>query len=150
MNEGRSAFAEWLSATMQSRNMSQAEVAREVGVADAQVSRWRRGQVTPSVRYLQQLATSFDVPRVQLERMAGYPVAEAGEDVDPELAAEIEAHGARLRRLMEEQLAPELWQTYVDACEALADRLRSSFQEIAEAAEEEVERTHHGSMGFRT
>ena len=32
-------FAAWLSTTMQSRGLSQAQIARAVGVADAQVSR---------------------------------------------------------------------------------------------------------------
>src|SRR4051794_27496351 len=102
-------FALWLNATLQNRGISQAEVAREIGVADAQISRWRRGQVTPSVRYLQQLATTFGVPRVQLERMAGYPVTETGEEIDPELRAEIEACQARFRQILERKLPPALW-----------------------------------------
>ena len=135
-------FAQWLNATMQSRGLSQASVARQIGVADAQVSRWRRGQVTPSVRYLHRLATAFDVPRVRLEHMAGYPVEDA-EAVDPALEAEIEGYQARFRRVMEEKVPPELWAAYTSACEALAERLSASFEDAAS-----VEK--RGPMGFRT
>lgn len=145
-------FAQWLNATMHSRGLSQADMAREIGVADAQVSRWRRGQVTPSVRYLHQLASAFDVPRVQLERMAGYPVDEAGEDIDPAAAAELEAHQARFRKMLEEMLPRELWRSYIDACEALAQRLSASFGEVARSAEREIEQANRpsGHIGFRT
>src|SRR5437588_1352252 len=100
-------FALWLDATMERRGMSQAAVAREVGVADAQVSRWRRGQVTPTVRYLQRIADTFGVPRAQLDRMAGYPTPEeqgggASGETDPQSEAELQAYQARLARLMEE------------------------------------------------
>jgi transcriptional regulator with XRE-family HTH domain len=140
-------FAQWLSVTMQRRGLSQAEVAREVGVADAQISRWKRGQVTPSVRYLHRIAETFHVPRAHLEQMAGYPVWEAEEQIDPSLTAEIEAHQARLRQVLEERLPPELWQSYMAACEALAERLSESFTEAAE----NVEQTHRrGTVGFRT
>lgn len=138
-------FARWLTTTMQSRGLSQADVAREVGVADAQVSRWKRGQVTPSVRYLQRLAETFHVPRVNLEQMAGYPVT-VMEEIDPSLAAEIEAQLARLRGVMEERIPPELWPAYVGACEALADRLSASFEEAVEHTQSGHRR---GSMGFR-
>lgn len=144
-------FARWLDATMQQRGLSQAALAREVGVADAQVSRWRRGHVTPSVRYLQRLASTFDVPRANLEQMAGYPGGESATEIDPRRAAEMESYQARLRQLMEQRLPPELWPAYIDACEALAERLGASFQEVAEAAETQVKRSARGTghMGFR-
>jgi transcriptional regulator with XRE-family HTH domain len=151
MDEIQRPFAQWLDATMRQRGLSQAAVAREVGVADAQVSRWRRGQVTPSVRYLDRLASTFDVPRANLEQMAGYPGGEPDIEIDPRRAAEMESYQARLRQLMEQRLPPELWSTYIDACQALAERLGASFQEVAEAAETQVERSARGTghMGFR-
>jgi len=152
MDEIQRPFAQWLEATMQQRGLSQAAVAREVGVADAQVSRWRRGQVIPSVRYLDRLASTFDVPRTNLEQMAGYPGGEPETEVDPRLAAEMEAYQARLRQFMEQRLPPELWPAYIDACEALAERLGASFREVAGAAEAQMERSTRGGahMGFRT
>jgi transcriptional regulator with XRE-family HTH domain len=130
-------FARWLEATMQSRGLSQAAIAREVGVADAQVSRWRRGQVTPSVPHLQRIADTFGVPRVELDRLAGYPVVEARDatERDPELAAELQAQIARVERLLTGTVPPELWRAYLDACEALAGSLTSSFTEAQRKVE---------------
>src|SRR4051812_39762977 len=100
---GRAKFAGWLAATMQSRGLSQAQLARSVGVADTQVSRWRRGHVVPTVQYLQRIADAFGVDRVTLDRLVGYPVAEAreGSDAEPGLEAELQAHQARLREAMQ-------------------------------------------------
>src|ERR1700674_3250003 len=94
-------FAGWLQASMLNRGLSQAQLARSVGVADTQVSRWRRGHVVPTLQYLQRLADTFGIERVNLDRLVGLPVAQAyleADDtrVEPEVAAELEAHEARL------------------------------------------------------
>lgn len=127
-------FAVWLNATMQSRRLSQADMARAVGVADAQVSRWRRGQVVPTVRYLQRIADTFGVPRATLDRLAGYPVEETTDDegADHELKAELQAHGAWYADLMERKLPRSAWRAYAQACESLADALAESFREAME------------------
>lgn len=124
---------------MQNRGLSQAEVAREVGVADAQVSRWRRGQTRPTVHYLQRVANTFGVPRAQLEGMAGYPVDEgmSAAESNPEREAEIQAHVARFRALLEQVVPATLWRAYADACEALAGELAASFRDALEQAERE-------------
>ena len=158
MTDPSNPFAQWLEASMQSRGLSQAAVAREVGVADAQVSRWRRGQVTPTVRYLQRIADTFGVPRAQLDRMAGYPTPEAQEgdasgETDPQSEAELQAYQARLGRLMEEKIPRTLWRAYVEACEAMAVELSASFEEalnrLEGEGEKQVERAHR-DIGFRT
>ncbi len=117
-------FAGWLQASMHSRGLTQAQLARSVGVADTQVSRWRRGQVVPTVPYLQRLADTFGVPRVTLDQLVGLPVAQARR-ADPELDAELQAHQARLRTVMEERLPRQMWRAYVEACVALAEGLRT-------------------------
>lgn len=150
MSDETQPFAQWLNTTMQTRGLSQAAVARDLGVADAQVSRWRRGQVIPSVRYLQQMATTFDVPRARLEQMAGYPTDETAEGLDPAIDAELDALSARFRALLEKDIPPDLWQTYADACEALAARLAGSFGEVADTAHAEAGRKRHPPVGFRT
>jgi transcriptional regulator with XRE-family HTH domain len=132
-------FGPWLDATMRTRGLSQAAVAREIGVADAQVSRWRRGTVTPSVRYLQRIAEAFEVPRATLEHMAGYPNAEGGDaperkEINPEREAEIQALQASLRDILEQQLPPSLWRVYAEACQALAVELCASFEGVIEEA----------------
>jgi transcriptional regulator with XRE-family HTH domain len=150
LDEETQPFAQWLNATMQTRGLSQAAVARDLGVADAQVSRWRRGQVIPSVRYLQQLATTFDVPRTRLEHMAGYPTEAPAEGVDPAVEAELDTLAARFREILETRIPEDLWRTYADACDALAERLAGSFAEVAETAEQEADRKRHRRFGFRT
>lgn len=150
MGDEEQPFARWLNATMQSRGLSQAAVARDLGVADAQVSRWRRGQVIPSVRYLQQLATTFDVPRTRLEYMAGYPTEAPPEGTDPAADAELDALASHFRETLETRLPAELWRAYADACDALAARLVAAFGEVADAAEDEVDRGRQSPFGFRT
>jgi transcriptional regulator with XRE-family HTH domain len=142
MAEVPNQFAQWLNASMRSRGLSQAALARQVGVADAQVSRWRRGQVTPSVKYLQRLAQTFGVSRTSLDAMAGYPVALAsGEEgapaVDTEREAALQAYQARYREVLERRVPPDLWAAYTAACEAVAKRLSASFSEAVQAVEEE-------------
>lgn len=155
MNKSSSPFAQWLSAMMESRGLSQAEVAREVGVADVQVSRWRRGQVTPSVRYLQRIADTFDVPRVRLEHMAGYPGGGGAERVDgvridPELEAELQAYQTRYRQVIEEKLPRKLWRAYAEACEALANELSTSFEEAKRTAQRAARDAAEGAIEERS
>src|SRR5215472_10110973 len=101
-SDDRTRFAGWLAASMSNRGLSQAQLARAVGVADTQVSRWRRGQVVPTVQYLQRIADTFGVERITLDELVGLPIAQgrrADSDAhpDPELEAELQAHQARLR-----------------------------------------------------
>src|SRR4051794_10069999 len=131
--EARARFGGWLSTTMSSRGLSQAQLARAVGVADTQVSRWRRGQVVPTVQYLQRLADTFGVQRVTLDELVGLPVAQAG-GPEPELEAELQAHQARLRKVMQDRLPREMWQAYTEACVALAEGLKAQTERAARAA----------------
>ena len=127
----RSRFGGWLATTMQHRGLSQAQLARSVGVADTQVSRWRRGQVVPTVQYLQRIADTFGVERGLLESMVGYPVAEAGSAApDPEVEAELQVAQARVREAMQKRLPRSMWRAYVEACVALADGLAGSARSV--------------------
>jgi transcriptional regulator with XRE-family HTH domain len=123
---------------MQQRGLSQAQLARSVGVADTQISRWRRGQVVPTVQYLQRLADTFGVERAVLDRMVGLPVADARESSspgqDPELEAELQAYQARLREVLEQRLPRSMWRAYMEACVALADGLSGSARRIVREA----------------
>lgn len=142
MNQGPNRFAHWLSATMQSRGLTQAELARAVGVADTQVSRWRRGQVVPTVHYLQKLAESLGVPRSGLDVLAGYPVeTEPSPELpeDPTRAAELAAYQTRFAELLEERLPQTAWRGYVEACESLAGALAASLEQAEAAAPAEGE-----------
>jgi transcriptional regulator with XRE-family HTH domain len=153
-------FAGWLEASMRSRGLTQAQLARSVGVADTQISRWRRGQVVPTVQYLQRLADTFGVERTTLDQLVGLPVAQAlrgGESArDPETEAELQAHQARLRLVMQERLPRTMWRAYVEACVALADGLgasaRRAVRESLEQLKEQSESDEHPPdrpLGFR-
>jgi transcriptional regulator with XRE-family HTH domain len=136
-------FAGWLQASMLNRGLSQAQLARSVGVADTQVSRWRRGQVVPTLPYLQRLADTFGIERVSLDRLVGLPVAQAplgADDVrlDPAVAAELEAHQARLREVLTTRLPHSMWRAYVEACVALADGLSASSARIVRESSEQM------------
>ena len=132
VEEGRR-FAHWLNLTMERRGLSQADLARVVGVADAQVSRWRRGRVIPTVRSLQRIADTFGVPRATLDSLAGYPTGERpGDDPeeggDPALQAELQVYQAWYRQLLEQQVPRSLWRVYAEGCAALAQALSASWQ----------------------
>jgi transcriptional regulator with XRE-family HTH domain len=139
-------FASWLSTTMQRRGLSQAELARVVGVADTQVSRWRRGQVVPTVHYLQRMADALDVSRATLDELAGYPVEDSSRPAggeDSERLAELQALQVGIGRVLAERVPRRLWGTYAAACEALADELSESFQRASTRA-----RGKAPAMGF--
>jgi len=142
-------FAGWLQASMHSRGLTQAQLARSVGVADTQVSRWRRGQVVPTVMYLQRLADTFGVPRVTLDQLVGLPVAQAP-GTDPELEAELHAHQARLREVMEQRLPREMWRPYIEACVALAEGLRTQANRaVRDARAQSDQPPPERPLGFR-
>ena len=139
---GSRRFAGWLEASMRSRGLTQAQLARSVGVADTQVSRWRRGQVVPTLQYLQRLADTFGVERITLDELLGLPIAQARTDShpDPEQEAELQAYQARLRLAMQSKLPRTMWRAYVDACVALAEGLGSSARQVVTQSLQELER----------
>ncbi len=154
MPEPLSPFARWLNVTMQQRGLSQAAVARALGVADAQVSRWRRGQVVPTVRYLQQIAQVFDVPRAALDELAGYPSAAPGPGPgsrDPARAAELQSYQARFGRLLDERVPPSLWPAYMEAADALAGALVKALGDSLAAAQagDDAPENAGRNIGFR-
>jgi transcriptional regulator with XRE-family HTH domain len=142
-DEFDSRFTLWLNRTMQSRGFSQADLARAVGVADAQVSRWRRGQVVPNVRSLQRLADTFGVPRATLDTLAGYPTDEAvANENDPGALmqrAEIQTYQAWFGQILSSQVPPELWRVYVEGCAALAQSLGGAFSAALTQAQQEID-----------
>ena len=138
-------FAAWLNLLMERQGLSQAELARTIGVADAQVSRWRRGQVVPTVRSLQRIADTFAVPRGTLDHLAGYPTGElpgpeADNARDPLLASELRLYQVWYGQLLEQQVPRSLWRVYTEECAALARALTLSWQTALQSVEEEHER----------
>jgi transcriptional regulator with XRE-family HTH domain len=156
-----SRFAGWLQASMFNRGLSQAQLARSVGVADTQVSRWRRGQVVPTLPYLQRLADTFGIERAMLDRLVGLPVAQGHDETDeddafdPETEAELQAYQARLREVMQTRLPRAMWRAYIEACVALADGLGTSAKRAlreslarAEAVDDPSEPPPERPLGF--
>ena len=141
---GNRRFGSWLESSMRSRGLTQAQLARSVGVADTQVSRWRRNQVVPTVQYLQRLADAFGVERIALDQLVGLPVAQAGNkgshSSDPETEAELQAHQARLRQVMQCRLPRSMWRAYIEACVALADGLGASATRALRQSLEQTEK----------
>lgn len=137
-----SRFAGWLQASMHSRGLTQAQLARSLGVADTQLSRWRRGQVVPTVPYLQRLADAFGIDRATLDQLVGLPVARAGDRTDAATEAELQAHQARIRAVMQDELPPALWRAYIEACVALAQGLSTSSRALHDAATDPVLKDH--------
>ena len=155
MDEEGRRFAHWLNLTMERRGLSQADLAREVGVADAQVSRWRRGRVIPTVRSLQRIADTFGVPRATLDSLAGYPTAERPEGApeeggDPALQAELQVYQAWYRQLLEQQVPRSLWRVYAESCAALAQALSASWQAgLGEARHDDAGESGEGDEAAR-
>ncbi|MDP9371833.1 MAG: helix-turn-helix domain-containing protein [Chloroflexota bacterium] len=144
MSGGDKRFTGWLNMMMENRGFSQAELARAMGVTDAQVSRWRRGQTVPTVRSLQRLADTLGVPRATLDRLAGYPTGEeaAGEGsagTDPALQAELQVYQAWFGQLLERQVPRGLWRVYVEGCAALAEAMGAQFREALGKAQQELD-----------
>lgn len=134
-------FTLWLNSTMASRRFSQAELARAVGVGDAQISRWRRGQVVPNVHSLQRIADTFGVPRMLLDALAGYPAGDAGDtpESDPDEVArqaEIRAYQAWFGEQLAELVPRDLWRVYADGCAQLARALGTAYDTTIAKAEE--------------
>jgi transcriptional regulator with XRE-family HTH domain len=142
-------FAAWLNLLMERQGLSQAELARTIGVADAQVSRWRRGQVVPTVRSLQRIADTFAVPRGTLDHLAGYPSGELPRqeteaERDPLLDAELRLYQVWYGQLLEQQVPHSLWRVYTEECAALARALTLSWHTALQSVQAEQEQTATG------
>jgi hypothetical protein len=89
---------------------------------------------------LQRLADAFGIDRMTLDQLVGLPVAQAGEGRDAATEAELQAHQARIRDVMQQQLPPAMWRAYVEACVALAEGLSaSSDRALREALESQTD-----------
>lgn len=67
----RKYFAEWLDRIMTERAISGGMIAKEVGVNDSAVSRWRNGKGSPGLDSIMKLAATLDVDPIRLAVTAG-------------------------------------------------------------------------------
>jgi transcriptional regulator with XRE-family HTH domain len=74
------AFGSWLLSQMDSRDLSQTDLAKRIGITQPTVSRWIYRQALPETAPLTRLADQFglnDAERVELFRLAGHSVTVA-------------------------------------------------------------------------
>lgn len=69
---GANDFGEWLDRRMAQLAMRQSDLARESGVADSQLSRYREGKTLPSPATLRRLSEPLDTTYDKLMVIAGY------------------------------------------------------------------------------
>lgn len=65
-------FGPYLTQAMAAAGLSQADLARLTGISDSIISKWRRGQATPSVENLRLLAPALGVTTRDLVVRAGH------------------------------------------------------------------------------
>ena len=103
------------------------------------------GNVTPSVRYLQRIATTLDVPRIRLEAMAGYPLdEEIGDYPIPRRRRSCRPFNYVSLTCWSSGCRAPSGKHTPRACEALAAELSASF----ESALRKAEGSHGRSIGF--
>lgn len=54
-------FKDKLKTLIQVNNLSKAELARELGVSQSQITRWLRGETKPSLNSMKEIALFFDI-----------------------------------------------------------------------------------------
>lgn len=64
-------FHEYLDSLLTLMQLSNAEVSRRTGIGESALSKWRSGQVKPSIRNLRPLADGLGIPRATLFVRAG-------------------------------------------------------------------------------
>ena len=97
----------------------------------AEINSWGGYEQQFQVRARPDKLLKFDLT---LDQLVGLPVAQApgGESgVEPEVEAELQAHQARLRAVMQARLPRSMWRAYVEACVALADGLSTSAKRVS-------------------
>lgn len=119
-------FSAWLDAAMARRGIRQADLARELGLSQSTVSRWRQGGGI-DLGSIERLARYFGVARETLERLtladaSTHDSAEAT-PLDPELEAERAEYRAFWEQMLRHVPRP-LWKSYRDAVEAVSAPFR--------------------------
>lgn len=112
-------FASALERLMTSRGLSQAALARGLGVWDANVGRWRRGGGI-EIENVRKIAEFFGVDALPLEQLAGYrdrslPVTgDTSVRIDPQMKALLDAEIAETHEELS-GVEPQFWPIILDA-----------------------------------
>jgi transcriptional regulator with XRE-family HTH domain len=113
-------FAALLNRLMANRGLSQAQLARELDQYDGTVMRWRQGQGI-ELGNVHALADYFGVDRDYMARLAGYGDSEPSSPTLENLDHERQVWHAIYDELIEKKVPRSMWQSYIDACIAMAD-----------------------------
>jgi transcriptional regulator with XRE-family HTH domain len=122
-------FATTFERLREARGWSPAEVARRLGVYPTEVSRWRHGRGGISIRNVRKVADLFGVDRAKLEQLAGYGDSHLADTADT-VEVERSMWHAVYDELIEKEVPRSMWQTYIEACQALA----RGFRQVSQAA----------------
>jgi transcriptional regulator with XRE-family HTH domain len=117
-------FAAAFEQLRKAKGVSPAQMARDLGEYEGNISRWRRGGGIELVK-VRKLAAYFDVDSVWLEKLAGYGDSYITHESET-AEAERQIWRSRYDALMEKRVPRWAWNAYMDACEALADAFRSA------------------------
>jgi transcriptional regulator with XRE-family HTH domain len=96
-----------ISAQRMARELSQAQLAEEMGVDKDTISRFERGAVLPPLARLIQLADIFEIPLEDLIRGASSNVADAAPDI-ARMLAKLDDDGRQFVRHIVEELCERL------------------------------------------
>lgn len=114
------AFRGFFNALLESRGLSGAQAARKLGVAQSQVSRWKRGEGGISLENLQRIHETFGIDLAYLTGLAGIRDSSAS-TVNDSIEAERQLWRARYDDLIEKKVPRWAREAYIAACEALAE-----------------------------
>jgi transcriptional regulator with XRE-family HTH domain len=118
-------FAALLNQLMANRGLSQAQLARDLDQYDGTVMRWRQGQGI-ELGNVHALADYFGVDRDYMARLAGYGDSEPSSPTLENLDHERQVWHAIYDELIEKKVPRTMWQSYIDACMAMADVFRGA------------------------
>lgn len=114
----RPQFGEALRELRESRGLTQAQLARDLGEYEGNISRWQRGKGI-DIDNVRKIADYFGVERSWLEALAGYSDSDRTFTKDTE--AERQQWRSRYDYLMEKKVPRWAWNAYMEACAALAE-----------------------------
>lgn len=110
-------FAGFFNALLESAGLSGAQAARRLGVAQSQVSRWRRGEGGITLENLERIAKEFSIDRSTLEQLAGFRDtygAATQDTADQEIKALLDAERAETHEELK-GVEPQFWPIIIEA-----------------------------------
>lgn len=128
-------FGKFFDSLLSQSDMSGAEAARRLRVAQSQVSRWRRGEGGLSQQSLQRISEVFGTDLNYLREIAGLtdtgPSVYRADAVDPLINARLDAVRARARELLE-GIPTAYWATFLESSQSMIEELARAYEGVPE------------------